>query len=389
MNKSEALMRLRCQLGAIALVRPAGRNSPEFTKWQRHTALVIDEIFGKDHENGKRFNQISYMPSAQGGRGTNQVFEQRFLNGLQNAQTILESMIAEIVDFWTDITPTTAESQVRLIAQDEPAEPVHVVIICALHSPELDKVMRTSETIWSPMPMTASDPHRYCTATIKTAAGTQLRILAAAPNQMGSAASSVLATKVAWRFRPLVVTMVGIAAGVRADSQGFGDILAAEQTFDYRAGKLTSDGQKTEFQPDPRPLPINTRALAILKDWQRQRRGLDQIAESWMAARPHTQLRLHVGPLATGPSVINAKEPVEEILRHQRKVIGLEMEAYGVHCACRDAIQPEPLFLCFKSICDFAHDKADGWQDYAAYTAASFTWCFLRSEWENLVPNAG
>jgi nucleoside phosphorylase len=389
MNKSEALSRLQRQIDAIADVRRAGRGSPEFTKWQRHTAIVISKVFGEDHENGERFNRISYIPAVQGSRGTTQVFEQRFLNGLGDAQAILESMIAEIQDFWPDTTSATSEPSTKATAQDESAQSVHVVIICALHSPELDKVMRTSETTWSRMPPTGSDPHTYYKATLTTAAGTQLRILAAAPNQMGSAASAVLATKLAWRFRPLVVTMVGIAAGVRAGSQGFGDILAAEQTFDYQAGKLTSDGDKTEFQPDPRPIPISPRALSILKDWQRQRRSLDQIARGWIAASPSTQLRLHVGPLATGASVINAKEPVGEILRHQRKVIGLEMEAYGVHCACREAIHPEPLFLCFKSICDFAHDKDDGWQDYAAYTAASFTWHFLRSEWENLIPTTG
>ncbi|WP_441288003.1 5'-methylthioadenosine/S-adenosylhomocysteine nucleosidase family protein [Sorangium sp. KYC3313] len=389
MNKSESLIRLQRQIDAIADVRRAGRGSPEFTKWHRHTAVVIGKIFGEDHENGERFNQISYTPAALGSRGTTQVFEQRFLNGLGDAQAVLESMIAEIKDFWSDTTFATAESPARSTAQDESAQSVHVVIICALHNPELDKLMRTSGTGWSRMPATTSDPHTYHTATVTTDAGTQLHILAAAPNQMGSAASAVLATKLTWRFRPRVVTMVGIAAGIRAGSQGFGDILAAEQTFDYQAGKLTSDGRKTEFQPDPRPIPISPRALAILKDWQRQRRNLDQIAAGWIAASPPTQLRLHVGPLATGPSVIDAKGPVEEILRHQRKVIGLEMEAYGVHCACREAIQPEPIFLCFKSICDFAHNKDDGWQDYAAYTASSFAWHFLRSEWENLVPNAG
>lgn len=41
-------------------------------------------------------------------------------------------------------------------------------------------------------------------------------------------------------------------------------------------------------------------------------------------------------------------------------------------------------FLCFKSICDFATDKGDDWQHYAAYTAAEVCYRFLIEEWEAL-----
>jgi nucleoside phosphorylase len=60
------------------------------------------------------------------------------------------------------------------------------------------------------------------------------------------------------------------------------------------------------------------------------------------------------------------------------------METYGVYRACHEAPEPKPRFISFKSVCDFAAEKTDSWQDYAAFTAAGFAVRFLQSEWEAL-----
>lgn len=261
-----------------------------------------------------------------------------------------------------------------------------ILVVCALHRPELDKVIKTGAAAWSRVDATDHDPHTYHRTQIQTVRGNTVRIIAAAPNHMGLTASTVVATKLIWRFRPRLVVMVGIAAGVRRDTQGFGDIIAADQTIDYGSGKLTSSGDGTEFLPDPRPHPIAPQLLSVLREWERARTALDEIQRDWLAKSPPTQLRLHVGPLASGAAVLNSQKPVDDILRHWRKLAGVEMEAYGVHAACREAIMPEPSFLCLKSVCDFASDKTDDWQDYAAFTAASLMWNFVRSEYESVVP---
>ena len=181
--------------------------------------------------------------------------------------------------------------------------------------------------------------------------------------------------------------MVGIAAGVKTDEQGFGDILAPDYTLDYGAGKVTAHDGKLHFKPDPNPLDIHPRLRDRLKDWSSDRRHLEDIYNRWPAKKPRTVLHLHVGPLGSGAAVLNTRQPVDDVLDHWRKLIGVEMDAYGVHLACRDAAEPQPAFLCMKSICDFAADKTDDWQDYAAYTAAELCHRFLAEEWENLYLN--
>jgi nucleoside phosphorylase len=204
---------------------------------------------------------------------------------------------------------------------------------------------------------------------------------------MGMPASAALATKMVQRFRPRLVAMVGIAAGVDPAKQGFGDILAPATTFDYGAGKLSVEGGKLHLHPDSNPLHIAHILEVRLQEWALDEERLAAIRRQWPGAKPSTVLKLHVGPLGSGAAVVAARETVDATKEHWRKLIGLEMEAYGVHHACNTVVHPPPMFLCLKSICDYAGpDKNDQWQDYAAFTAAQLCHAFLTEEWDRLFP---
>jgi nucleoside phosphorylase len=264
-----------------------------------------------------------------------------------------------------------------------------VAIICALRVPELEKVLKTGEEPWKKLPGNARDPQTYHHGCYTTAAGTRLQVIAAAPNQMGPPAAAALATKMILRFKPRLVAMVGIAAGSRLDPGGFGDVLSPDITLDYTSGKLTDDGTKLAFRPDPKPVHVNPRLLSLLKEWQANGRGLYEVWRNWDGPKPERPPRLVIGPLGSGSSVVATRMVVDDVGLHWRKLIGLEMEAYAVHCACRDTVSPEIPYLAFKSVCDFADgSKSDEWQPYAAYTAAASLHQFLAAEWENLVLDA-
>lgn len=265
-------------------------------------------------------------------------------------------------------------------------EAFDVAILCALPRPELEKVLSTGNVGWQLQSAAKGDPTSYYETTYTTAKGNPLRVVAAATTQMGMPASAVLATKVILRFRPRLVAMVGIAAGAKSDAQGYGDILVPNRTFDYNAGKLSLLNHTLRFEPDPDPLRVSERVRTRVDHWRAQRIGLDEINRRWPAAKPRTRLEIHVGPLGSGAAVLDARQPVLEVLEHWRKLIGIEMEAYGVHLACQNAMSPSPEFLCMKSICDFAAEKTDSWQEYAAFTAAELCSQFLREEWENIFP---
>lgn len=293
------------------------------------------------------------------------------------------------------ITATTPDSPPTLLYNSAPSMPTHtgaispppeanfdIAVICALAAPELEKLCRIGK--WTELATVRDDPNCYQVSEFQTRRGRRLRVVAAASTQMGMPAAAVLATKTIMRFRPKIVAIVGIAAGIKSEHQGFGDILAADRTFDYGAGKFTSLDNKLHFSPDPRPLAIDSRLLARLQQWSGKGKHFSEISLEWPAKRPPTALRMHVGPLGSGAAVLGTTEPIADTKNHWRKLIGIEMEAYGVHLACHTAVSPSPVFLCMKSVCDFADGKTDDWQDYAAHTAANAFHRFIVEEWEDL-----
>jgi nucleoside phosphorylase len=264
-----------------------------------------------------------------------------------------------------------------------------VAIVCALRKPELEKVRATGKLPWTKLAPEGGDPTQYHATTFDRTNGPALSVVAAAPSQMGLSASAALTMKMVQRFRPRLVVMVGIAAGVNREKQGFGDILAPSTTFDYGAGKIIVVDGKPELHPDPNPISIAPILRERLEEWGQEEARLAAIRASWPGAKPNTVLKLHVGPLGSGAAVVAARETVDATKEHWRKLIGIEMEAYGVHHASQMAVHPPPMFLCMKSITDFAGpDKGDDWQDYAAFTAAQLCHLFLTEEWDILFPEA-
>ncbi len=255
-----------------------------------------------------------------------------------------------------------------------------VAIITALHKPELDAVLRTlkgQRTVRPP-----SDPTTYYEG-IWSAGDVSLRIVAAAPTEMGMSASGVLASKLILKYRPKLVAMAGIAAGAKRSNQRFGDILIAEHTLDYGSGKLTAK----RFEPDPRPIAINPLLLDRVKSWlasDESIAALEQISNRWPGTIPMDKLSAHVGPLGSGAAVLGDETPIRRLRSAWRKLVGIEMEAHAAHLACRDAVHPSCPFICAKAVCDFASKKDDRWQKYAAYTSANFLNVFLCSHWQDL-----
>ena len=180
--------------------------------------------------------------------------------------------------------------------------------------------------------------------------------------------------------------MVGIAAGTRSGDKQYGDVLTADPSVDYNSGKVVQQNGIREFQPDPYPIGLNPRLRSVLHRYRGNHPVFERIREKWNGQVPQKMNRLHVGPLGAADQVIDDSARVIEIQKNWRKLIGVEMETYGVYRAVDEAPEPKPRVVSFKSVCDFAAEKTDSWQEYAAFTAAEFTFEFIRNEWKALWP---
>jgi nucleoside phosphorylase len=262
-----------------------------------------------------------------------------------------------------------------------------VAIICALEYPELDAVVNAfgGPTKWRDAG-DARFPHVYRQTELPLAPKVRLRIVSTTATSMGLTAAAIATTQLLLQFRPRLVIMVGIAAGTRNGGKEFGDVLVADPSVDYNSGKVVQSGGISEFQPDPYPIGLNPRLRSLLQKYRGVHPVFETIRQRWKAGCPRGPNRLHLGPLGAADQVIDDASRVIEIQKNWRKLIGVEMETYAVYRACNEAPEPKPKFASFKSVCDFAAEKTDSWQEYAAFVAAEFAVAFLKSEWDALWP---
>ena len=111
---------------------------------------------------------------------------------------------------------------------------------------------------------------------------------------------------------------------------------------------------------------------------------LDSIEKGfkYSKGKPNTRLQVHLGPVASVPAVLSSKEQVENIQIHVRKLLGVEMEGYGVFYAASNCVHPKPIYnILIKSVSDYADpEKSDDYQEYAMYTSAEFAKYIILNE---------
>lgn len=261
-------------------------------------------------------------------------------------------------------------------------------IICALEHPELEAVITAfgGASCWEEFG-DARFAHVYRRSKLITNSGKELRVIAITSTSMGLTAASIATTQLIMQFRPRIVLMIGIAAGTRSGDQQFGDVLIADPSIDYNSGKVVFADGIRDFLPDPYPIGLNPRLRSVLQKYRATNNPLlSSIRLKWKGPTPIGANRIHVGPLGAADQVIDDPTRVVEIQRNWRKLIGVEMETYGVYRSCHEAPEPKPRFVSFKSVCDFAAGKTDSWQAFAAFVAAEFAFNFLKTEWEALWP---
>jgi nucleoside phosphorylase len=269
--------------------------------------------------------------------------------------------------------------------QEETTYGIDVAIVCALEHPEFEAV---TKALGGPLKWRdVSSPrytHVYRQTEMVTSSGQSLVVVGTTATSMGLTAASIVTTQLILQFRPRIVMMVGIAAGTKDGGKQFGDVLVADPSVDYNSGKVVRQNGIQDFQPDPYPIGLNARLRSVLLKHRGTNPVLTEIRNGWRGRLPSSENRLHVGPVGAADQVIDDAARVLEIQRNWRKLIGVEMETYGVYRACHEAPDPKPRFVSFKAVCDFAAEKSDSWQEYAAYVAAEFGIRFLKKEWDAL-----
>ena len=264
-----------------------------------------------------------------------------------------------------------------------------VAVINALQTPEHIIMRETLGGEWREVNLDDDNTTTYYETSLKGKKGEIIRCISCYAPQMASVASAALTTKMILRFHPKYLFMTGICAGLGGNGIGFGDMLVASQVWDGMSGKYKEVNHKDAnpemiFEPDYRQISLDAAMQNVINRLRVREDLLTSIKDAFRGEKPETPLRIHMGPMTSVPAVIASERKIADLKAHARKLIGIEMESYGMFYAAEHAHQLRPQYtISIKSASDLADkDKNDKYQAYASYTSAALMKYIVENELE-------
>lgn len=250
-----------------------------------------------------------------------------------------------------------------------------IAIICALKE-ELDANLQNGWE-WTVANFLAHDDTVYHEAVIP--GKPDIKIIAAHAMRMGIPATTTLATKMISSFRPKLFIMTGIMAGVSSKTN-LGDTILGNPIWDWGSGKWTTEvEEKAElqkqsisvFQIEPFQYKPDTKIVKYISLLENDKTFFFQLRNSFKGSKPDYDIKILNGPIASGASVLANKEKFNAIVDQNRKLLGIEMESYGLMCAADSVANPKPLAMCVKTVVDFGDtEKTDDFHEFGCYASA-------------------
>jgi nucleoside phosphorylase/CheY-like chemotaxis protein len=300
---------------------------------------------------------------------------------------------------WTIVQfdPTTSEweSQFRNVADyllrlgNEPTSAAYNVDVCIVSGLQLEiHAVHSLAWNWSdPEPL---DDMTFVRQGTFSSNGSTKRVVTASCRRMGSVAAALLTSKLIERFRPRFVAMPGICAGVKGKIN-IGDTVLMDPVWEWPSGKLAEEGDGgTYLQPAPHQIALSEFVVARAEQLREDRGLWRRVAELGKSEGLIHSVGLHIGPGASGSAVVTDSATMDAIRTQHRKLLAVEMEAYGVYASARSSSTPRPTALAMKTVCDFADDeKVDKWQRVAARISSVVLGAFLERYLDEMTALAG
>jgi nucleoside phosphorylase len=301
---------------------------------------------------------------------------------------VLETILndPDIDKIITDKKDKTKQSDTKLILKRDKTIIYDVAILTVLYTPEF---VHIKNLLSDTKLLNLNDPSKtiYYSG-ILSGKGKKLKVLLACSNQMGMPVASTLTTKIIYQYYPKIIAMCGICAGIKGN---IGDILAPDILWDYGSGKNYVDKISNEkdgnenvekFAPYRYPEYVDNEITKKIVELSYERTYLDDIRNSYPEGKRWTDyptnINVKIGPYASGAAVIANERILDHIKGQDGKLIGFDMEAYGVIYASNNCnLNPKPNCIVVKSVSDFGdsnknNPEKDKHQDFAAYTSANY-----------------
>lgn len=297
------------------------------TDLKRPSHILILSLYPPGIENGLRADQLGWGFLTYGSRD-------------ENWKRPLESKIEYI------FRQNTASEGVSANTFDFDYD---VAVVTALQDPEWTH-MQEWDVDWESH-FVAADFREYFVGK-KTIGGRTFRLVGMPIQRMGMVAAATATSSLIRNFRPRLVVMGGIAAGV-VKEQKLGDIVIGTHAWNYDAGKVIEEGTAVRYLSEPDQIDVDKVFLAKLQSLCHSKAVKRRLLDHRRRRRVEWK-KVWLGPIATGSAVVEAPAVVQRVVSQNRKATAIEMEVYGVYAACDQAVKPVPAFFAAKAVSDFA-----------------------------------
>jgi len=244
-----------------------------------------------------------------------------------------------------------------------------LAIICAIKK-EFDYIKDLSDS-WDELKINGKT--YYKTYFIKDKK--KISVIAKTENEMGMAESATLATTMINYFNPQYIAMTGIAAGIKNEGINLGDIVIPKMVWNWQSGKFKIIDDESVFDRDDIKLPLDESLADAAEKIKDDNSFLADLFENFKNDI-NKKSKLSVRPCIVTENMVSGSAVVADssIVKKEigsRKLVSIDMEAYGVFYAAKKSTKNGAEAIVIKSICDFADDKKnDDYQEFSAYASA-------------------
>jgi len=244
---------------------------------------------------------------------------------------------------------------------------VDLAILCALNKPELSEILALP---WNWSAAKPIDDNTFIHEGYFEVAGKTITVNACHASRMGMVSTALRSSTIINLLKPRILAMTGICAGIKGKTN-YGDVIFAETVWDYQTGKHTRNNDSATFAIAPHQLSSSTTVRSHIEQLVNLNQEFADMASNY-PGEMNIIPKLHIGPIATGSAVIADTDYIKGIIDQNRKVLGIEMEIYGLFAAVENSAEPKPKVFALKSVCDHGDEnKGDEYQRFAAYTSAN------------------
>jgi nucleoside phosphorylase len=265
---------------------------------------------------------------------------------------------------WPELTDADLEKQADVV----------IITALAMEQEAVLRKLRTKRQVDASEDDTLVYHFSNVPVTFPSGKKTTYRVVVTTLVQMGQVDAALAAAAAIQRWGPRAVLLVGIAGGVSSNGVAIGDVLVADQVAYYDEQKIRDSGTEIRW----RMIPTDPRLLSAARNF-----SVESASRWFDVERPaEGKPALHFGPVATGNKVIATVELLGQYTDIHPKLVGVEMEAWGVAMASFQAARPRRFFMIrgVSDLADAAKDSKDveAWRSYACDAAASYAIALLQ-----------